>query len=173
MSTSDASKTNRNPRITSSPASPLTFSGRPQLWVQAEGAGTITLTDESGTQVAIPFVDREALMGPWLSLVSFTGCTAVRFGDGKIPAAPTAGPATQFVQDAGTMTAGTITLATGITVTAQSKFIAIRNLPDTTAAHWGKLTTSAPVVGPPGTGSITISSGSATDVSSVSLIIYG
>jgi hypothetical protein len=92
MSERDTRSKNRNPRVTVSPAAPLSFTGGPILWAQAEGAGTVTLTDESGTATAFPLYDREAIMGPWQNLVSFTGCTAVRFGDGKVPPGATSAP---------------------------------------------------------------------------------
>jgi hypothetical protein len=98
MSTTDITgNKNRNIRVTSSPVTPLTPTGRPWLWVQAEGAGTVTLTDESGTQTAFPLYDREPLMGPWSSLVSFTGCTAVRLGDGKVPSGALSTPTSTTV----------------------------------------------------------------------------
>jgi hypothetical protein len=79
----------------------------------------------------------------------------------------------QVVQDAGTMVAGSLVVSSGITVRAGSKFLPVRNNPDATAAHWGKLSTGSAVVGGPGTGSITVSSSNAADTSSVSLVIFG
>ena len=79
----------------------------------------------------------------------------------------------QIVADAATLVAGTATVNTGITVKAGSKFLAIRNKPDATAAHWGKLSTTGAVVGAPSTGAITINSDNVADTSSVTLVIFG
>jgi|HubBroStandDraft_3_1064219.scaffolds.fasta_scaffold00080_14 hypothetical protein len=95
---------------------------------------------------------------------------------GLLPGAnisPAANSNVQVVQDAGTMSAGSLVVNTGITVTATSKFLVTRNDPDVVAAHWGKLSAGSPVVGGPGTGSVTISSANAADTSSVSLTIFG
>jgi hypothetical protein len=113
-----------------------------------------------------------------------TGSTAtapvLALGSGKqsgvLPAAnmdPLFNANVQVVQDAGALVAGTVTLSSGITVTATSKFMVFRNKPDTTPGHWGKLSTASPVVGGPGTGAITINSDNAADTSGVSLLIFG
>lgn len=86
---------------------------------------------------------------------------------------PAANGFIQVIPDAGTMVAGSLVVSSGITVRAGSKFLAIRNLPDVVAAHWGKLSTGSAVVGGPGVGSITITSSNALDTSSITLLIFG
>jgi hypothetical protein len=88
---------------------------------------------------------------------------------------PSANSFAQVVQDAGTMTAGTVTYTagSGVTIRAGAKILVTRNSPDTTAGHWGKLSIGTVTPGGVGVGSVVINSSNASDTSSVSLLILG
>jgi len=71
------------------------------------------------------------------------------------------------------LVAGDVTISSGVTVTASSVIVPIRVTPDATAAHWGDLSITSPVVGGPGTGGFHIHSGNASDTSKVAALIIG
>lgn len=104
------------------------------------------------------------------------GTTALTFSSsGTAGGAPTYNGGVQVIQDAGTMTAGTVTYTagTGVTIRSTAKILVTRNNPDATAAHWGKLSVGTITPGGVGVGSVVINSSNAADASSVSLTIFG
>ena len=81
---------------------------------------------------------------------------------GAVPAA-----SIQYVHGL-SLVAGDVTCST-LTITASSTIIPLREVPDTTVAHWGALTITSPTPGAPG--SFHIHSASSTDVSVVGAIV--
>lgn len=69
------------------------------------------------------------------------------------------------------LVAGTVTRSTGITVTAASIIVPIRNNPAPVALNWGALSISASTPGAPGVGSVTVLSSDNGDTSSVDILI--
>ena len=95
------------------------------------------------------------LMGPWIAGIAQQANTSIQYVKNK------------------TLVAGTLAVTTGVTITANSLIIPLRNVPDVVAAHWGLLTITTPVVGGPGVGAFTLQSANAADVSTCDAIIIG
>jgi len=120
-------------------------------------AGMIVYVDSSGVWV---WTSPEALALVAASLAA--AAAAQTTANAAVPAA------TVQYAHALTMVAGVIACTT-LNITASSIIIPLREVPDATAAHWGALTITSPVVGAPG--SFNIHSANASDVSVVGAVV--